>query len=128
MPALDGLPGEQVVVKVLAPAVAHKSDRGGVRVVPREAGAVAAAIAGMAAEFAADEVRGWLVAEFVPHDTRPGGEVLLGLRRTAEFGTVLLLGLGGVHAEWLAAAVPPAVVRLEGGRARVPAVLPPSAL
>ena len=124
VPSLDGLPGEQVVVKVLAPAVAHKSDRGGVRVVPREAGAVAAAIAGMAAEFAADEVRGWLVAEFVAHDARPGGEVLLGLRRTPEFGTLVLLGPGGVHAEWLAAVIPPAVVRLGGGRAQVPAASP----
>ena len=40
---------------------------------------------------------GWLVAEFVPHDDRPGGELLLGVRRTAEFGPVLLLGLGGLH-------------------------------
>lgn len=124
VPGLGGLPGEQVVVKVLSPGVAHKSDRRGVRVVRREAGAVAAAIAGMAAEFAGDEVRGWLVAEFVAHDTRPGSEVLLGLRRTPEFGTVVLLGLGGVHAEWLAPAVPPAVVRLDGGRARFPSASP----
>lgn len=124
VPALDRLHGEQVVVKVLAPAVAHKSDRGGVRVVPREARAVAGAVAAMAAGFTTDEVRGWLVAEFVPHDTRPGGEVLFGLRRTPEFGWVLLLGLGGVHAEWLATAVPPAVVRLDGGRARIPAGAP----
>ncbi|MFH1329147.1 MAG: acetate--CoA ligase family protein [Actinomycetota bacterium] len=124
VPPLDGLPGERVVVKVLAPAVAHKTDRGGVRVVPRKAGAVAAAIAGMAPGFTGEEVRGWLVAEFVPHDARPGGELLLGVRRTAEFGPVLVLGLGGLHAEWLARGFPPVVLRIGPGAAGLPAGSP----
>ena len=123
VPALEGLAGEQVVVKVLAPAVAHKSDRGGVRVVPRDAGAVASAIAGMSPAFAGEQVLGWLVAEFVDHDSRPGGEVLLGVRRTAEFGPVVVLGVGGTHAELLAPALPPAVLRGGGDEAgRAPAL------
>ena len=123
-PSLDGLRGEQVVVKVLAAGVAHKSDRGGVRVVPRDPGAVVAAIAAMAPAFAPGEVRGWLVAELVPHDERPGGELLLGVRRTAEFGPVLWLGLGGLAAEWLGRALPPAVVLLSAGDHRLPAGSP----
>ena len=124
VPPLDALHGERVVVKVLAPAIAHKSDRGGVRVVPRDPAAVAAAIAVMARNFEGEEVRGWLVAEFVPHDDRPGGELLLGVRRTAEFGPVLLLGLGGLPAEWLGRALPPAVLRLPAGRGRLPSGSP----
>ncbi|MBP1631748.1 MAG: CoA-binding domain protein, partial [Acidobacteria bacterium] len=121
VPSLDGLPGERVVVKVLAPGVAHKSDRGGVRVVPRDRAAVAEAIAAMAPGFADARVRGWLVAAFVEHDDRPGGELLLGVRRTAEFGPVLLLGLGGLAAEWLARALPPAVWRPSAGGTGPPA-------
>lgn len=117
VPSLDGLSGEQVVVKVLAPTVAHKTDRGGVRVVPRDARAVESAIAGMAPAFVGEQVLGWLVAEFVVHDTGPGREVLLGVRRTAEFGPVVVLGIGGTHAEMLAPALPPAVLRVDGGEA-----------
>ncbi len=62
-----------------------------------------------------ENVLGWLVAEFVPYDSRPGGEVLVGLRRTAEFGPVLVLGVGGVHAELLAPSLAPAVLRAGGG-------------
>ena len=114
VPPLDGLAGERVVVKVLAAEVAHKTDRGGVRVVPRATAAVESAIAAMSPAFANEEVLGWLVAEFVAHDIGPGGEVLLGVRRTAEFGPVLVLGVGGTHAEMLAPALAPAVWRVEG--------------
>lgn len=117
VPPLDGLSGERVVVKVLAPAVAHKADRGGVQVVPRETRAVESAIAGMAPAFGGEQVLGWLVAEFVAHDPGPGNEVLLGVRRTAEFGAVAVLGIGGIHAELLAPALPPAVLRVSGGEA-----------
>lgn len=115
IPSLDGLAGERVVVKVLAPAVAHKTERGGVTVVRRKAAAVAAAIEAMAGAFADEEVHGWLVAEWVDHDSQPGAEVLVGWRRTAEFGPVLVLGLGGIQAELLAPALPPAVLRAGGG-------------
>ncbi|MBP1632454.1 MAG: CoA-binding domain protein, partial [Acidobacteria bacterium] len=115
VPPLEALPGERVVVKVLAPAVAHKTERGGIAVVPRDGGAVGAAIEAMRRAFAGEEVLGWLVAEFVPHESRPGGEVLIGLRRTAEFGPVLVLGVGGVHAELLAPSLAPAVLRAGGG-------------
>jgi acyl-CoA synthetase (NDP forming) len=128
VPALGDLTGDRVVVKVLAPAVAHKTDRGGVQMVSREAGAVESAIAAMAPAFAGEEVAGWLVAEFVAHAAAPGSEVLLGVRRTAEFGPVVVLGIGGIHAELLAPALPPVVLRTggeadpAGALARSPAV------
>jgi len=114
VPRLDALPGERVVVKVLAPAVAHKTERGGVAVVARDAAAVGAAIDAMGRAFAGERVLGWLVAEYVPHDVRPGGEALVGVRRTAEFGPVFVLGIGGVYAELLAPSLLPAVLRAGG--------------
>jgi acyl-CoA synthetase (NDP forming) len=123
VPPLAGLPGDRVVVKVLAAGVAHKSDRGGVRVVAREAAAVTAAVAGMTPEFSGEALRGWLVAEHVPHNEQPGGEILFGFRRTAAFGPVLVLGLGGSSAEWLAQSLPPLVQRAAGPE-RVPVAEP----
>lgn len=117
VPPLEGLPGEQVVVKVLAPAVAHKTERGGTAVVRRDRAAVQGAIDRMAAAFAGEQVLGWLVAEWIAHDQGPGDEVLVGLRRTAEFGPVLVLGVGGIHAELVGRALPPAVLRAGDGEA-----------
>ena len=50
-------------------------------------------------------LEGFLICEFVPHATGPGSEFLLGLRHTREFGPVVTLGPGGVHAEFLARAL-----------------------
>jgi acyl-CoA synthetase (NDP forming) len=101
--ALEPLPGDRLVVKVLSPGVLHKSDLGGVRIVPREV--VSDALGEMARAFDGAEIRGFLVVEYVPH--LPGGEVLLAVRRTPEFGPVLAVGLGGTQAEMLSSALPP---------------------
>lgn len=115
VPALDDLPGDRVVVKVLAAGLAHKTDRGGVRVVPRRADAVERAIAEMATGLRDEKVAGWLVAEYVEHADGLGCEVLVGVRRTAEFGPVIVLGIGGINAELLASALPPAMLLAQGG-------------
>lgn len=124
VPSLDDLPAGRVVVKALVSGLAHRSDRGGVRAVPREAAAVEAAIAAMAPGLAGEDLRGWLVAAFVPHDERPGGEILFAVRRTTAFGPVAVVGLGGVQAEWLARGLPPAVARLGPGGARLSEGMP----
>lgn len=99
--ALDEFSGDRVVIKVVAATVAHKSDRGGVRVVPRDVDAVADALRSMADAFADDRALGYLVEEFVPHDDGFGGELLVGVRCTPDFGPVVTIGPGGVHAEFL---------------------------
>ena len=48
------------------------------------------------------ELVGFTVNEFVPHDPSLGGQLLLGMRWTEEFGPVVTFGPGGVHAEFLA--------------------------
>lgn len=108
-PSLETLSGEAVVVKVLSAVITHKSDRGGVQVVPRHPEAVAAAFAGMRQAFAG-EPTDWLVAEVVEHELGPGGELLVAVRRTPDFGPVVVLGLGGLDVDLWSTALPPLVV------------------
>ena len=96
------LPGARVVVKVVAPGVPHKTEAGGVAFVDNEPRAIAAALAAMARRFAGQDVAGWMVCERIEHDPALGHEYLLGLRWTREFGPVVTLGPGGLHAEFLA--------------------------
>lgn len=98
--ALDAFPGDRIVLKVVAPDVAHKSDAGGVRIVPREPRAVEAVFADFERRFG-ERLTGVLVEERVPIESGPGGELLLGLRWTDDFGPIVSLGPGGVHAEFL---------------------------
>ncbi|MGD8376740.1 MAG: acetate--CoA ligase family protein [Acidobacteriota bacterium] len=98
---LDALGGERVVVKVMSPAIAHRADVGGVRIVAAERPAIAAAIREMASRFRDEPVEGYLVARFVEHDAGLGAELLLGARWTDDFGPVISLGPGGVDGERL---------------------------
>ncbi len=101
--ALGTLRGDRVVVKMASAAILHRSDLGGVAVVPREVAAVLAALAGMRARLPATPwpVR-FTLSEFVPHHQGPGGELLASLRWTDEFGPVVTIGPGGIYAEALA--------------------------
>ena len=99
---LGGFAGDRVVVKVQSPQILHKTEHGGVRIVARDAAAVAAAVREMQTRLAGHAVEGFLVAEFVGHDASLCGEVLLGMRWTPDFGPVVTFGPGGVHAEFLA--------------------------
>lgn len=95
---LAAFPGDRVVLKVVSPAVVHKTEAGGVRFVPREADAVARATAQLTS---LEQARGVLVVEELP-PAGLGGELLVGLRQTREFGPVLAAGLGGTLTEFLA--------------------------
>jgi acyl-CoA synthetase (NDP forming) len=98
---LDRFPGDRVVVKVVSPRIAHKSDVGGIRIVRRQPDVVAGSVREMQAQFGDTEAEGFLVCEYIPHDMGLGGEFLLGMRWTEDFGAVVTLGLGGVHTEFL---------------------------
>ncbi len=98
-------PGERAVLKVVSPRILHKSDLGGVAVLPARVDAVAAAAREMEQRLAGHGIEGFLVCEFVPHESGPGNEFLLGCRDTRDFGPVVTLGPGGVHAEFLARAL-----------------------
>jgi len=99
--------GARVVVKVASRAIVHKTDVGGVTVVPNNPAAVGEAVAGMAARLSGLPVDGFLLSDFVRHDEGFGAELLLALRRTDDFGPVVTVGAGGVRAELLAASLRP---------------------
>lgn len=102
---LGVLLADRVVVKALAPGLIHKSEVGGVRVVAKDAVEIAAVVAAMRSDV--PEAEAFMVAEYVEHDPGPAGEMLLGMRWTAEFGPVVTFGFGGVAAEAMAALGPP---------------------
>jgi len=104
---LCSLRGEKVVLKVVSPDILHKSDAGGVAVVERTRGAVAGAVKAMAGKVAGKKVSGYTLNEFVDYDKSLGGELLLGLRWTEDFGPVVVFGPGGVYTEFLAKAFRP---------------------
>jgi len=95
--------GDRVVVKVISPEILHKSDVGGVKVVPNDRQAIAAAIRSMEEAFARQQVAGFTVNEFIAYDRTLGHELLLGLRWTEDFGPVVTFGPGGIYTEFLAA-------------------------
>jgi len=97
--------GPEVVVKVISPAIAHKSDVGGVVFVTNDRASIAATVARMARRFERQQFAGCSISERVPYDSAPGGEWLVGLRWTDEFGPVITAGAGGIATEFLAAAL-----------------------
>lgn len=91
--------GFPVVLKVVADAIAHKTEFSLVELRLADAEAVAAAFARLQARLAAlpekTEIAGILVQPMVSD----GVEVLAGLRNDPEFGLVLAFGLGGTLVE-----------------------------
>jgi acyl-CoA synthetase (NDP forming) len=124
--ALKKIPGDDVVLKIVSPLIAHKTDVGGVRFVKKTPAAVDAACRRMMFEAparylawlkkheahgpaaapsraqVADSLRGVLILEKVAFEQVGfGSELLLGLRHTREFGPVVTLGVGGVDVEYM---------------------------
>ena len=124
---LADFPGDRVVVKLVARGIAHKTEVGGVAVVPRDVAAVARAIEEMAERWSKAgglprheartsprpaggpglEPDGYLVVEHVHHDPALGGELLVSLRWADDVGPIVSVGAGGIHTEALAADLRP---------------------
>ena len=88
------------VAKVVSPDILHKSDAGGVKVRLQSAAEVQQAIAAMGAlpVIAQSRIEGFLVEEMAP----PGQEIVIGGVRDADFGPLVMVGLGGIFVEVLA--------------------------
>jgi acyl-CoA synthetase (NDP forming) len=104
---LSPFPGDRIVLKVSSPRILHKSDVGGVAVVPKSTAAVRAAVREMERRFVRQDVAGYSLNEYVPHDPSLGGQLLLGMRWTGDFGPVVTLGPGGIYTELLASNLRP---------------------
>lgn len=102
--------GYPVAVKVLIPALAHKSDAGGVAIGLADAGGVREAAARLLGVGAAHAPPRTVPAVLVQAMAPPGVEMVLGMHRDDTAGPVVLVGSGGVLVELLddaALALPP---------------------
>ncbi len=93
--------GFPVALKIVSPDIFHKSEVGGIALKLADADAVRAAFDSMAARVAARQpnarIEGCLVTQMAP----PGQELIVGMRRDAQFGPLLMAGLGGIYVELL---------------------------
>ncbi len=93
--------GYPIVLKVVSPQIAHKSDVGGVKLGLRSGDEVAAAFDAImaAARRAAPDAA--VDGVSVQRMAEPGIEVIMGMTMDPQFGPVLMFGLGGVLVEVL---------------------------
>ncbi|WP_300465069.1 acetate--CoA ligase family protein [Desulfobacula sp.] len=128
--ALNALPGEKTVLKIVSPFIIHKTEVGGVRIVKKETNRIRSAVRRMFYEVPENyatwieahpesapepyiglsgealmaaisrDVKGILQVQFMPPDSDTfGNELIVGLRYTREFGTIISAGLGGTDTE-----------------------------
>ncbi len=93
--------GYPVVLKVLSPDITHKTDVGGVALGLHSAEEVRAAYQRMVETVGKRAPRARIEGVTVQRmvDTSRGFELLLGAKKDPTFGTVLMVGLGGIAAE-----------------------------
>lgn len=93
--------GFPIVLKIASPDILHKSDIGGIELgITDDAGVVAAyeRIMNRVTQRMPDaRIWGVTVQEQLP----PGREVIIGVNRDANFGPILMFGLGGIYVEVL---------------------------
>lgn len=98
---LSTFPGEKVVVKVISPEILHKSEAGGIAFVSKDRSAITEVIKTMDQRFQGLDVKGFTIHQFIHYDPSLGGELLVGLRWTEDFGPIVTYGTGGIYTEFL---------------------------
>lgn len=98
--AANGI-GFPVVLKVLSPDIAHKSEAGGVVLGLRDADEVASAFDAMMARVRERVPQARIEGALVARMIEGGVETVIGTKRDAIFGSVVMFGLGGVYVEVL---------------------------
>ena len=93
--------GFPVALKIVSPDIFHKSEVGGITLGLADEAEVQAAFTAMLARVQQRQpgalVDGALVTQMAP----PGHELIVGMRRDAQFGPLLMFGLGGIYVELL---------------------------
>ena len=93
--------GFPVALKIASPDITHKSDSGGVKLglanVTQAGNAYSEIMLSIRQKFPKARVQGVSVQKMA----RPGIEVIIGLSKDAQFGPVLMFGLGGILVEVL---------------------------
>jgi acyl-CoA synthetase (NDP forming) len=93
--------GYPVVLKILSPDIAHKSDVGGVALNLGDAEAVRRAFDAMLQAVSAAQPSARIEGVSVQRQAKPGTEVIVGMTKDPQFGPVIMVGLGGVLVEVL---------------------------
>ena len=93
--------GFPVVLKVASPDVTHKSDAGGVKVGLKNATQVSNAYREIMTSVKKKYPEATIDGVSVQPMAKPGVEVIIGMSKDAQFGPVLMFGLGGILVEIL---------------------------
>jgi acyl-CoA synthetase (NDP forming) len=93
--------GFPVVLKIVSPDIIHKSDIGGVKLNLANATQVGKAYAEIMAAAKKANKKADIQGVSVQKMAKPGVEVIMGMSKDAQFGPVLMFGLGGVFVEVL---------------------------
>jgi len=93
--------GFPVVLKIVSPDVVHKSDSGGVRLGLANSAQVGRAYSEIMSSVGQKYPRAAIQGASVQPMASPGVEVIVGMSKDAQFGPVLMFGLGGVLVEVL---------------------------
>ena len=93
--------GFPVVLKIASPEIVHKSDAGGVQVGLGTSEQVGEAYDGILGAIKREHPQAAIQGVSVQKMARPGVEVIIGMSKDAQFGPVLMFGLGGILVEVL---------------------------
>ncbi len=93
--------GFPVALKIVSPDVIHKSDSGGVKLGLRNATQVSKAYSDILSSVKQRHPDARIYGVSVQKMARPGIEVIIGMTKDAQFGPVLMFGLGGILVEVL---------------------------
>jgi acyl-CoA synthetase (NDP forming) len=93
--------GFPVVLKIVSPDIIHKSDIGGVKLNLTNATQVGKAYTEIMAAAKKANKKADIHGVSVQKMAKPGVEVIMGMSKDAQFGPVLMFGLGGVFVEVL---------------------------
>jgi acyl-CoA synthetase (NDP forming) len=93
--------GFPVVMKIVSPDVAHKSDAGGVKLNIQNATQVGKAYSEILAGVKKHSPKAKIVGVTVQKMAKQGIEVIIGMTKDAQFGPVIMFGLGGILVEVL---------------------------
>ena len=93
--------GFPVALKVVSPDVLHKTDAGGVKLSLNSEDEVAKAFDDIISAIKDHEPTAKIEGVAVQNMARPATEVIIGMYKDAQFGPVLMFGLGGIFVEVL---------------------------
>lgn len=93
--------GFPVVLKIASPDVVHKTDAGGVKLNLKTSAQVAKAFEDIMKSIKNQYPEAKIQGVSVQKMARPGVEVIIGMSKDAQFGPVIMFGLGGVWVEVL---------------------------